>query len=110
MIRKILFKDLHFSDAPKMIVDPPGPRARALLERQRKFEGRVVLYPLSIPFVPDESFGATVRDVDGNVYIDFYAGISVVNFGYSNPFIMEVVIKQLKRMVHTLDFPSRRLL
>ena len=101
-----VFKEMHYSEAPKIVVSPPGPKAKALLEKQRNFEGKAVLYPLSIPFVPDEAMGATVKDVDGNIYIDLYAGIAVANFGYSNPYIVEATVKQLKKMVHTLDFPS----
>lgn len=106
MVYDELFRSLHYLNAPSINVVPPGPRARALLERQSRLEGRAVLYPLSIPLVPEEGFGATVKDVDGNVYIDFFAGISVANFGYSNPYIVEAVLNQLRKIVHTLDFPS----
>jgi diaminobutyrate-2-oxoglutarate transaminase len=97
---------LHYPEAPKIVVEPPGPKAKELLERQRKLEGRTVLYPLLIPFAPDEGFGATIKDVDGNIYIDFMAGISVVNLGHSNPYILEKAVEQLKKLVHTLDFPT----
>ena len=102
-----MFEDLHFSEAPKILVEPPGPVAREILRDQMDIEGNAVLYPRGIPFVPDKGLGATVKDVDGNIYIDFYAGISVLNFGYSNPYILEKAVEQLRKMSHTLDFPSR---
>ncbi|MEM2195227.1 MAG: aspartate aminotransferase family protein [Candidatus Methanomethylicia archaeon] len=106
LVYEELFRNLHYLNAPSINVVPPGPRARVLLERQSRLEGKAVLYPLSIPLVPEEGFGATVKDVDGNVYIDFFAGISVANFGYSNPYIVEAALNQLRKIVHTLDFPS----
>jgi len=63
------------------------------------------LYPLDLPFAPDEAKEATIKDVDGNVYIDLYSGISVLNFGCSNPFILEKPIKQLKTDPH-IRFPN----
>jgi len=106
MIMKIDHLRLNYSEAPKILIEPPGPKAKALLEKQKRLEGKAVLYPLSIPLVPDEGLGATIKDVDGNIYIDYTAGISVVNFGYSNPYILEKTIQQLKKIVHTLDFPT----
>ena len=100
------YKELHFPEAPKIVVKPPGPKAKEILELQKKLEGKAVLYPHSIPLVPDEAKGATIRDVDGNVYIDFFSGISVLNFGHSNPKILEAAIDQMKKLTHTLDFPT----
>ena len=102
-----MFEELNFKDAPKILIEPPGPKAREILELQKRIEGNTVLYPLTLPFVPEEALGATIRDVDGNTYIEMYAGISVLNFGYSNPYILEKAVEQLRKLAHTLDFPSR---
>lgn len=102
----VMFEDLHFPEAPKVVVEPPGPKAKELLEIQEILEGNPVLYPRTLPLVPDEARGATLKDVDGNIYIDMFAGISVLNFGHSNPKILEKAIEQLKKIAHTLDFPT----
>jgi len=39
-------------------------------------------------------------DVDGKKYLDFFAGVSVMNCGHSNPFILERVINQLSKLQH----------
>ncbi len=101
------FHELHFKEAPRILSEPPGPRAREILELQTELEGKPVLYPRAIPLVPEEARGATVKDVDGNIYIDFYSGISVANFGYSNPVVVEAAVRQLRKITHTLDFPSK---
>ncbi len=102
----VKFSDLHFSGAPRIIVEPPGPRAKEFLEKQKRFESNAVLYPFSIPLVLEEGRGATVKDVDGNIYIELFAGISVLNFGYSNPYILEALREQEGKIVHALDFPT----
>lgn len=50
--------------------------------------------------------GATVEDVDGNIYIDFFGGAGVMNVGHANPQVLEDVSKQLSYLTHTLDIPS----
>lgn len=101
-----IIEKLHFSNAPYIVTEPPGPKAKELLELQRELESSAILYPADLPFVPDEAKGATIKDVDGNIYIDLFSGISVLNFGHSNPFILERAIEQMKKFTHTLDFPT----
>jgi len=56
--------------------------------------------------------GATVEDVDGNLYIDFFGGAGVMNVGHSNPPVVQAVTQQIAELTHALDFPtpSRKLL
>lgn len=50
--------------------------------------------------------GATVEDVDGNLYIDFFGGAGVMNVGHSNPAVVQAVTKQIGELTHALDFPT----
>jgi diaminobutyrate-2-oxoglutarate transaminase len=61
---------------------------------------------------PYRARGATVEDVDGNLYIDFFGGAGVMAVGHSNPEVIEAIKKQLVDLTHFLDFPnpSRRAL
>jgi diaminobutyrate-2-oxoglutarate transaminase len=100
-------RSLSFEDAPNIVVTPPGPKAKALLEEQKEIESSATIrYPLTMPLAIDEGKGATVKDVDGNVYIDFFAGIAVLPVGYSNPYVLEAVERQQKKLIHALDFPN----
>lgn len=40
-------------------------------------------------------------DQKGNQYLDFFAGVSVINCGHCNPIILEATITQLKQLQHT---------
>lgn len=40
-------------------------------------------------------------DSKGNKYLDFFAGVSVMNCGHSNPEILEVAIEQMRTLQHT---------
>jgi len=100
------FEDLSFEEAPKIYTEPPGPKSKKFLQLQREFEGSAVSYPRHISVTIDEGRGATIKDVDGNVYIDFFGGAGVLTVGHCNPFVIEAVREQQKKITHTLDFPT----
>lgn len=49
----------------------------------------------------DRASGAEVWDVEGRRYIDFAAGIAVVNTGHCHPKVMEAVRRQTEVFTHT---------
>ena len=106
------FQDLSFTDAPLIKVTPPGPRSKEYLDHQSRRESSAVSYPKGMPMAFRRAKGATVEDVDGNIYIDFFAGAGVMAVGHSNPEVIEAIQKQLVELTHVLDFPnpSRRAL
>lgn len=79
----------------------PGPRSREILER----EARAVARPLIVhtPVVAAEARGATIIDVDGNTFIDFIGGVGVMNVGHGHPRVVQAIIEQAERFIHT-DF------
>ncbi len=79
----------------------PGPRSREILARKE----RVVAAPLSVlfPIVVGETSGATITDVDGNVFLDFTGGVGCLNVGHSNPHVVAAAQEQMARFSHT-DF------
>ena len=52
-------------------------------------------------FYADEASNALLRDVEGREYIDFAAGIAVLNTGHRHPEVMRAVQAQLERFTHT---------
>ena len=79
----------------------PGPRSAEILARKE----RVIANAKSIvlPIVAQEGRGATLTDVDGNVFIDFTGGVGCLNVGHAHPRVIEAVTEQLARFTHT-DF------
>jgi 4-aminobutyrate aminotransferase/(S)-3-amino-2-methylpropionate transaminase len=54
-----------------------------------------------VPVYIDKADNAELWDVEGNRYIDFGAGIAVVNTGHNHPKVKAAVIKQLDKFTHT---------
>jgi diaminobutyrate-2-oxoglutarate transaminase len=100
------FDDLHFDPAPSVAGPLPGPVSRELLAEQEELESNARSYPRGIPVAFEEGRGATMRDADGNTFIDFFAGAGVLNVGHGNPVVAAAATEQQERLVHALDFPT----
>lgn len=79
-------------------MDLPGPKARAIIERDRAVISPS--YPRGYPFVMDRGKGVEVWDVDGNRFLDFAAGIAVVATGHSNPQVVKAIQQQAEKFLH----------
>jgi diaminobutyrate-2-oxoglutarate transaminase len=100
------FEQLNFLEAPRVDMEPPGPNAQEMLARQERVDSQVFSYPRMVPLVPQEGKGSTVRDVDGNYYIDLSSGVGVMNAGHSNPDVIKAIEDQAGKVTHYLDFPG----
>ncbi len=52
-------------------------------------------------FFAQSAENATLKDVEGNEYIDFAAGIAVLNTGHRHPELVAAVEQQLQQFTHT---------
>jgi 4-aminobutyrate aminotransferase len=76
----------------------PGPKARAMIERDNKVISPS--YPRGYPFVMDHGKGSEVWDVDGNRFLDFMGGIAVTSTGYSHPKVVKAIQDQAEKFIH----------
>ena len=56
---------------------------------------------ITFPLAAAEARGATITDVDGNVFIDFAGGVGCLNVGHAHPHVVAAAIEQLERFTHT---------
>ncbi|MBX7214836.1 MAG: acetyl ornithine aminotransferase family protein [Thermoflexales bacterium] len=94
---------------PQIHTPLPGPKAQALLARDRAVISNSNSHPL--PLVPESGEGAWLTDVDGNVFLDMMAGIAVNTTGHAHPAIVAAVTEQSKKIIHTCStlFPHEPL-
>ncbi len=100
------FEEMHFEPAPALSGEMPGPRSREMLAEQEELESSARSYPRSVPIAIEEGRGATMRDVDGNTFIDFFGGAGVLNVGHNHPDVVKAAAEQQDKLVHALDFPT----
>ena len=99
-------QELSYIEAPRIVVKPPGPRSKELLAKQSALETRAVVYSKAFPIGIESAKGATIKDVDGNLFIDWISGICVLNLGHNNPYVTTAVQSQLGRIWHALEIPT----
>jgi 4-aminobutyrate aminotransferase len=84
--------------APHLVTEIPGPRARRHVEYDHAWTSPSL--PRAYPFVPVRGEGATVTDIDGNVFLDFAAGIAVNSTGHAHPRVVEAIREQAGELLH----------
>ena len=57
-------------------------------------------YTRSYPLVARRGRGAMVEDVDGNIFLDFAAGIAVVATGHCHPEVVAAIQQQAAELIH----------
>ena len=85
-------------DRPILKTPLPGPRAKALIERDAKVVSPS--YTRGYPLVIERGFGSMVEDVDGNVFLDCAAGIAVNSTGHSHPDVLAAIHAQVDKFLH----------
>ena len=86
----------------------PGPRSAEILARKERVIANAKT--IVLPIVAQEGRGATLTDVDGNVFIDFTGGVGCLNVGHAHPRVLEAAPPSSSRASRTptsRSFPTR---
>jgi 4-aminobutyrate aminotransferase len=86
------------TNAPQIKTPLPGPKAKALIDRDKTVVSPS--YTRGYPLVIERGSGATVEDVDGNVFLDCAAGIAVNSTGHSHPAVVKAITDQAQKFLH----------
>ncbi|WP_298911971.1 acetyl ornithine aminotransferase family protein [uncultured Nostoc sp.] len=90
--------NLNLPRTPRLITSLPGPRAQAIVQRDRAVTSPS--YTRDYPLVVSRGQGCMVEDVDGNVFLDMTAGIAVTATGHAHPEVVKAIQEQSERLLH----------
>lgn len=108
MISEEELAKLSYPNAPKMVTDKvPGPKTQKALGDSLKYES-MARGAGRFPCVFDQGMGATVKDPDGNLYIDITAGVAVNAVGRRHPRVVKAIEEQLGKLMHAIDITNTR--
>ncbi len=83
---------------PDIVTELPGPKARAHIEFDHAWTSPSL--PRAYPLVPARGEGSTLEDVDGNLFLDFAAGIAVNSTGHAHPRVVGAIKEQASELLH----------
>jgi 4-aminobutyrate aminotransferase len=83
---------------PDILTELPGPKARAHIAFDEAVTSPSL--PRAYPIVPVRGDGLMVEDIDGNLFLDFAAGIAVNSTGHSHEDVVGAITRQAGDLLH----------
>jgi 4-aminobutyrate aminotransferase len=90
-----LFDD---KQVPNIRTPLPGPKGAVLLARDTEYVSPS--YTRAYPLVVERGSGAVIEDADGNLFLDFTAGIAVTATGHCHPEVVAAIKDQADKLLH----------
>ncbi|RPI17470.1 MAG: aspartate aminotransferase family protein [Ignavibacteriae bacterium] len=91
----------------EIVTEVPGPKSLELFELEQDYiSPGIQTIATSSKIVPEKGEGCIIQDVDGNKYIDFFAGVGVAALGYNHPSYVKMMTEQLEN-IHVGSFASK---
>lgn len=83
---------------PKIKHPLPGPKAKKLIAQDRALLSPS--FTRSYPLVAHKGYDVWIEDPDGNIFLDFTAGIAVTSTGHCHPNVVKAIKKQADQLLH----------
>src|SRR5262245_57874429 len=83
---------------PDLVTEIPGPKAQAHVKFDEEWTSPSL--PRAYPIVPVRGHGMAIEDIDGNVFLDFAAGIAVNSTGHGHPRVVGAIKEQAADLIH----------
>jgi 4-aminobutyrate aminotransferase / (S)-3-amino-2-methylpropionate transaminase / 5-aminovalerate transaminase len=100
-------EELGPQDVPLLKTPLPGPKSTALFAREQRFASAGISAVSTLSrLVLQDAYGCLLRDVDGNVLIDFGFGMVGVSTGHRHPVVVRALDEVLDRYLHVYDMAT----
>ncbi len=83
---------------PDLVTEIPGPKAKAHVKFDEEWTSPSL--PRAYPIVPVRGQGMAIEDIDGNLFLDFAAGIAVNSTGHAHPRVLGAIKEQATDLIH----------
>jgi len=87
-------------NAPASVSTVPGPQSMAVFTAEQEFLSPGIQRIAQLARMTiSHGEGATLTDIDGNRYIDFYAGVTVASLGHAHPQFVAALEAQIRKVM-----------
>ena len=107
MISEKELAELSYPGAPKIVTEIPGPESQKIIADVPRYES-LTRPGGAAPPVFDEGMGATLKDPDGNIFIDLAAGVAVNSVGRRHPRVVKAIEQQSGKLMHAGEAVNTR--
>jgi 4-aminobutyrate aminotransferase len=84
--------------APRLLGQIPGPLSKQLIETDERYVSPS--YTRFFPLAVKRGRGCVIEDMDGNLFLDFTAGIAVCATGHCHPQVVSAIQRQAADLLH----------
>jgi 4-aminobutyrate aminotransferase len=89
---------LETAKLPQIVTPLPGPKAQEVIALDGQFISPS--YTRTYPLAVKRGRGAMIEDMDGNLFLDFNAGVAVCATGHAHPRVVEAIKRQVDDFIH----------
>jgi len=93
-----MIRQQQYAIVPNIRTSLPGPNATQLIHSDEQYLSPS--YTRVYPLVVKRGKGAAIEDVDGNIFLDFTAGIAVCSTGHCHPCVVSAIQRQAADLIH----------
>lgn len=90
--------EIHARFGPKLTASLPGTLAQKIIAEDNRLLSPS--YTRGYPLVVKSGLGCRIKDVDGNEFLDFTAGIAVNSTGHCHPEVVKAIQDQAAELIH----------
>jgi len=91
----------------RVVTEIPGPQSLKYFELDQKYiSPGIQTIATSSKLTMEKGEGCIMEDIDGNWFIDFFAGVGVASLGYNHPKYVKMMQEQVAK-IHVGSFTSK---
>ena len=91
----------------RIVTNIPGPQSKKYFDLDQKYiSPGIQTIATSSQLTMEKGEGCVMEDVDGNRFIDFFAGVGVASLGYHHPKYTKMMQEQVAK-IHVGSFTSK---
>jgi 4-aminobutyrate aminotransferase/(S)-3-amino-2-methylpropionate transaminase len=102
-----MYQSVRNNNYASVVTEIPGPKSKEIFQMEANYLAPGIQSIASFSQIAiEKGEGCIIQDVDGNRFIDFFAGVGVASLGYNHPKYLSYMNEQLAK-IHVGSFVTK---